>query len=571
MVAKKGDSPKQPGSLVEPPSADQENLHSSDPPDRFGGSEWLRHLGIFVAIFAVAVGISLINEQDVYWTGLIAMVIFYALMYVVGLMAANLKGTQLEDMIVAGRSMPLWIGAFSMAATWVDGGYINGTAEYTYSTGLVWAQAPWCYALSLIMGGIFFARKMRRHAFMTMLDPLEQRYGKRLTACFYLTSLTGDIFWSGAILTALGTTFGTILGMDVTTAILFSAAISIAYTMAGGMWSVAFTNVLQVAIIIIGLVVVVIVAAPQTGGLSSAVEAYQQGMGGNALLFPPLDGWRDPEWGNLYWNWWDMVLLLILGGIPWQGYFQRVLSARDERSASWLSILSGAVCLIVAVPAALIGVIAYSVDWSAQGAPDPQSAAMILPWVLRYLTPPLIAALGLGAVAAAVMSSVASSVLASSSMAAWNIYRPLLRPDAKQAELQRVIRIMILFIGIAASAIALNVQSVYALWYLCADFVYCILFPQLTTALFFKRANRIGSAAGLVVSFVLRFGGGEPLLGIPTVIPYPMIENGVVLFPFRTLAMLCGLLTIILVSVLTQKLSPPIPLIPPPQEGKSAS
>ena len=130
---------------------------------------------------------------------------------------------------------------------------------------------------------------------------------------------------------------------------------------------------------------------------------------------------------------------------------------------------------------------------------------------------------------------------------------------------------MILFIGIAASAIALNVQSVYALWYLCADFVYCILFPQLTTALFFKRANRIGSAAGLVVSFVLRFGGGEPLLGIPTVIPYPMIENGVVLFPFRTLAMLCGLLTIILVSVLTQKLSPPIPLIPPPQEGKSAS
>ena len=91
---------------------------------------------------------------------------------------------------------------------------------------------------------------------------------------------------------------------------------------------------------------------------------------------------------------------------------------------SWLSILSGAVCLIVAVPAALIGVIAYSVDWSAQGAPDPQSAAMILPWVLRYLTPPLIAALGLGAVAAAVMSSVASSVLASSSMAAWNIYPP---------------------------------------------------------------------------------------------------------------------------------------------------
>ncbi|MDA2925624.1 sodium:solute symporter family protein [Acidobacteria bacterium AH-259-G07] len=521
---------------------------------------WIQPVATFVLIFAVAIAISVIREQDIHWAGLLAMVFFYALMYGVGLMAASLKGSHLEDMIVAGRSMPLWIGAFSMAATWVDGGYINGTAEYTYSTGLVWAQAPWCYALSLMLGGIFFARKMRRQQFMTMLDPLERRYGQKLTACLYLTSLFGDIFWSAAILTALGTTFGTILGMDFITSILLSAAISIAYTRAGGMWAVAFTNVLQVVIIVIGLAVVVFFVTPEVGGLSRAIETYQQGMGDKAAIFPPFAGWKDPAWGNAYWNWWDMALLLILGGIPWQGYFQRVLSAKNENTAAGLSLLAGAVCLSVAIPAALIGVVGYNVRWTDFGTTAPENPAMILPYVLRYMTPPVIAALGLGAVAAAVMSSVASSVLASSSMAAWNIYRPLVKPTASREELEKVVRVAILFIGIAATIVGLKVQSVYALWYLCSDFVYCILFPQLTTALFFKRANRYGAAAGLVTSFILRMGGGESMLGIPAIIPYPMIENGVVLFPFRTLAMTSGLLMIIVVSLLTQRSCPPQPL-----------
>lgn len=532
---------------------------------------WLLPTIIFILLFAAAIATSVISRRQIHWPGLFAMLFFYALTYYIGFAAAGVKGSTIEDMIVAGRALPLWIGAFSMAATWIDGGYINGTAEYTYSTGLVWAQAPWCYALSLMLGGIFFARKMRRHEFMTMLDPLEQRYGEKLTACCYVACVLGDIFWSAAILTALGTTFGTILGMDVTSSILFSAAISIVYTMAGGMWSVAFTNVLQVVVIIIGLAVVVYFAAPHVGGLPSAIATYQQGMGDKAALFPPLAGWKDPAWGNQYWHWWDMALLLILGGIPWQGYFQRVLSARNENTAVWLSILAAGVCMLVAVPAVLIGILGYKVQWSTVGSAAPENPAMVLPYVLRYMTPPLVAALGLGAVAAAVMSSVASSVLASSSMAAWNIYRPLVSPKASREQLEKVIRLAILLIGAAATVIALNVRSVYALWYLCADLVYCILFPQLTTALFFRRANRYGAAAGLATSFALRIGGGESMLGVPPLLPYPMIENGAVLFPFRTLAMLSGLLMIIGVSLLTQASCPSQPLRSNPSQGSAIS
>ncbi|MGH8246017.1 MAG: sodium:solute symporter family protein, partial [Gammaproteobacteria bacterium] len=452
-------------------------------------ASWALPTAVFVLMFAVAIAISLARGQQILWGGLILMMFFYALTFYVGFRAAGITGDSLEQMIVADRSLPLWIGAFTMAATWIDGGYLNGTTEYTYSQGLVWVQAPWCYALSLIIGGIVFAPVMRRHEFMTMLDPLERRYGKRVTACLYLTSLTGDVFWSAAILTALGTTFGTILGMDFTTSIVLSAAISIAYTMAGGMWSVAFTNVLQLAIIFVGLFAVLFFVFPDFRALTDALHAYRAALADKASLFPALTAWKDPSWGNHYWAWWERTFVLTLGGIPWQGYFQRVLSARNERTASWLSIIAGCLCLLVAVPPILLGIAAYSANWKAFGAAPPEHPSMVLPYVLRYMTPPLVAAVGLGAVSAAVMSSVASSILSSASMAAWNVYRPLVRPAAEKGELLKVVKRSVLVIGVAATLIALNVRSVYALWYLCADLVYCILFPQLTTALFFKRAN----------------------------------------------------------------------------------
>ena len=150
--------------------------------------------------------------RGVHWGGLLSLIFFYGLMYGVGRIAAQRRseGTA-EDLMLARRSMPLWLGVFTMSATWVGGGYINGTAEPVYSSGLVWAQAPWGYALSLVIGGLFFARIMRRHRFTTMLDPLEMRYGKRVAAVLYIPALTGEIFWTGAVLTALGTTFGAVL------------------------------------------------------------------------------------------------------------------------------------------------------------------------------------------------------------------------------------------------------------------------------------------------------------------------------------------------------------------------
>jgi high affinity choline transporter 7 len=252
-----------------------------------------------------------------------------------------------------------------------------------------------------------------------------------------------------------------------------------------------------------------------------------------------------------------MALLLVLGGIPWQVYFQRVLSSRDEKTAVLLSMAAGVGCLLMAVPAVIIGTIGAVTDWP-HGPPD--QAALVLPWVLQQLTPPAVAAIGLGAVAAAVMSSVDSSILSGSSMFVWNVYRPLVRPSASDREMRYVLRGAVVVIGALATCLALSIQSVYALWYLCADLVYVILFPQLAMVLFYPRANRTGAIAGAVVGLVLRLGGGEPMFNLPAFIPYGLQTASGSDFPFRTSAMLANLLTIWFVSRATRLRDPPRPL-----------
>lgn len=514
----------------------------------------------FIVFTSFTIFYSLIVKKSIYWPGLLIMLGLYCIFYYIGATAVEKRRGKTDDMLVAGRSMPLWLSMFTMTATWVGGGYIAGTAETIHSSGIVWTQGPWAYGLSLIIGGIFFARKMRRMEFMTMLDPLESRFGYKMTGLLYFPSLLGELFWSAAMLTALGTTFSVILGLSFTVSIIISAIVAIAYTVVGGLWAIAHTDVLQLSIMFFGLIIVLPFAFSNVGGFQVAFDNYAENMQGMMSLFPPLTGWNDPNWGNSFWYWWDYTLLLVFGGIPWQIYFQRVLSAKSESVAMWLSIWAGILCFFCAIPPALIGIAGFNADWASLGTAAPENSSMILTYVFKYMTPSLVGAIALGGLAAAVLSAVAASLLSASGMAAWNVYRPLVKPKASPRQLQQIIKRSIILIGIGATLIALNAKSVYALWYLSSDLVYCILFPQLTCALYYKWANWYGALSGFIVALLLRVGGGEPLLGLPPIIPYPLIEDGTVYFPFRTASMLAGLITILVVSYLTRHKCPPLPL-----------
>ena len=477
------------------------------------------------------------------------------------------------DLIVAGRRMPMLLAALTMTATWVDGGYLLGTAEGTYKSSIqLGIQGGVCFGISLIVGGLFFAGIMRRHGFTTLIDPFEARFGKTWAAVLFLPALAGELFWSAELLVAIGSTFGVLLGMSLVTAILLSAVVTIGYTMAGGMWSVAYTDAVQLGLVALGLLVALPFVLEGVGGLGSAWQHYAASRPDTSGLVPPLDtsgAWRTPS----IVSWWDVSLMLICGGIPWNCYFQRVLSCETPAKAKAHSLLAGALTIAFTAPPLIMGIAAFAYPWSADAASRlQQNPAETLPLLFAEAVPKAVGFLGLAAIVGAVTSSFSSSILSAGSMLSWNCVKRLMVPSLSVVQMKRTIRGSILVFGAVATVLALKVQSVQALWFFTSDLVFVLLFPQLIYALFDTKVNRTGSIVAFVVSFVLRLGGGEPLLGLRSFIPYPELfapllpgapsdwydaASGGILFPFKTLAAATGLVLLPAVSRATGRWDPP--------------
>uniref|UniRef100_UPI00358E79B4 high affinity choline transporter 1 n=1 Tax=Myxine glutinosa TaxID=7769 RepID=UPI00358E79B4 len=439
-------------------------------------------------------------------------------------------------------------------ATWVGGGYINGTAEAVYLTGsgLAWAQAPFGYACSLIIGGMFFAKPMRSRGYVTMLDPFQQQYGRRMGGLLFLPAVFGEMFWSGAILSALGTTLSVVVDIGIDAAVIISACIAVFYTLIGGLYSVAYTDVVQLICIFLGLWLTIPFAMTNVAVVDITKTARER------VFQPP---WLGSIAEKDITMWLDNYLLLMLGGIPWQVYFQRVLSASSATYARLLSYLAAIGCIIMAIPCVLIGAVGASTDWNltSYGYPGPEArnkSEMILPIVMQNLCPDFVSYFGLGAVSAAVMSSADSSILSASSMFARNIYQVTFRQQASDNEIVWVMRITIFLFGSAATALALFTHSVYGLWFLSSDLVYVLIFPQLICALFIKSTNTYGSAAGYLVGLLFRISGGEPYLHLEPFICYPGCYYGWLgnrevtfqRFPFKTFSMIISFVCNICVS-----------------------
>ncbi|MGH9202080.1 MAG: sodium:solute symporter family transporter, partial [Vicinamibacterales bacterium] len=276
------------------------------------------------------------------------------------------RGSSIVDFMVAGRAMPVWLATLTMTATWVDGGYLLGTAEGTYRSSLASGlQGGVCFGLSLILGGLLFAPRMRAAAYNTLIDPFEARFGPRWAAVLSLPAMLAEMFWSAELLVALGSTFGVVLGLDLTSAILISAAVVTVYTMAGGMWAVAYTDAFQLALVALGLAVAVPIALDAVGGLNHVWSVYSTARPEAATFVPGIAGVGDFWTRPRIVSWWDVSFMLMLGGIPWNCYFQRVLSCRSPRAAQAHSILSGLLTISLTVPPLLLGLVAYAYPWPA--------------------------------------------------------------------------------------------------------------------------------------------------------------------------------------------------------------
>uniref|UniRef100_A0A4W3JQ40 High-affinity choline transporter 1-like n=1 Tax=Callorhinchus milii TaxID=7868 RepID=A0A4W3JQ40_CALMI len=544
--------------------------------------------------------------------GVVSVAIFYLLILAVGIFAAKkaskiegaCEGNRTEMAMIAGRKMGIVLGILTTTATWVGGAYINGTAEMVYrpDAGLVWTVAPWTTLLCMLISALFFAKKMRSQEYVTMLDPFQQRYGTRIASLLFVPAVISEIFWTAAILAALGTTSSVILGLDKNLSVVISSSVAMIYTLLGGLYSVAYTDVVQLGCIFIGLWLCVpftlLNDAVTSIRVTAVKEVYQKPWIGKIdekfigqwidHLLLMVRGRAFSHFIPKLWNTLSQSLHLVhslpsfksrlktvlfdsvLGGIPWQVYFQRVLASSSAKDAQILSIVGAFGSCIMGIPSVLIGSIAASTDWNQTsfGLPSPferNEAAMILPIVLQYLCPPYISVFGIGAIAASVMSSTDSSLLSSSSMFTHNIYRKIFRAKASEKEILYVMRAAVVVVATLSTILSLCTSTIYGLYALSSDIVYVVLFPQLVCVLYVPCVTRFGFVTGILTGALLRLAGGEPLFHFPAVILYPggyFHDNDYVqIFPFKTFAMLCSLIVTVTLSYVSKLKYPRTPVI----------
>merc|ERR1712055_994337 len=158
---------------------------------------------------------------------------------------------------------------------------------------------------------------------------------------------------------------------------------------------------------------------------------------------------------------------------------QRVLSSKTAGRAQMLSYGGGLIALIMTGPSVLFGAVARATDWTKTDYPCPKPTGtpskVVLPLCLQYLTPPVVAFFGLGAVSAAVVSSTDSSMLSASTMIARNFYQKVIRPNCSEKEVIWALWVCIIINCVIATLLAITYRSIYDLFVLCGDFMFVIV------------------------------------------------------------------------------------------------
>ncbi|XP_041636364.1 high affinity choline transporter 1-like isoform X2 [Cheilinus undulatus] len=402
----------------------------------------------------------------------------------------------------------------------------------------------------MVVGALFFVTPIRSKNYVTLMDPFQEKYGNTVAAFLFIPALIGDILWIACILGALGGTVSVVMDISSPLAVSISAAVAIIYTLMGGLYSVAYTDVIQLLLMLLGLWLCVpfILTSPSSANFTVAAvtKVYQE----------PWLGTLELEQSG---RWIDDVLLIAFGGICYQAFYQRVLSTATDSQAKLTCYAGAVLCPILGIPSIIIGAAAASTNWNQTtfGTPSPYEqgkSGMILPIALQHLCPFFVSLIGMGALAASVMSSVDSALLSAASQLGRNIFKNIVYKQATEKMIIVVVKVSVFLCGLMGAGLAMTTRSIHLFWIVSADVLYSMMTPQVACIFYLKKwVNGYGACSGLVLAILLRVLVGEPVIGLPDILPLPwdkIQEDGhrYRLFPFRTAIMLITTGTILLVS-----------------------
>ena len=453
----------------------------------------------------------------------------------IGLYAARRVKTT-ADYAVAGRSLPLAVVIATTFATWFGSETVLGVSAKFVQGGLgSVVEDPVGASMCLILVGLFFAYKLYQKNLITIGAYYRQRYGRGVEIFCSLVIIVSYLGWVAAQITALGLVFNLLTqgAMSTTTGMLLGTAIVLVYTLYGGMWSVAMTDFIQMIVIALGLIAIAWYAAALAGGANQVVDyAVKQGR----LQFFPTGGVK--EW--LFFA--AAAMTMMLGSIPQQDIFQRVMSSKDVKTAVRGPVIGGILYFLFAlIPMFVVMAAVLIMPETTQSLlkDDPQK---VLPTLVMERMPLFLQIAFFGALLSAIMSTASATLLGPSTTFVENILRNI-KPGMSDAAALKAMRVSVLvFTGLVLSyAITMQGMPIYELVSSAYQITLVGAFVPLAFGLYWKRASTQGAMLSI-------------FLGVATWLLFIWATSWSELFPAQLAGLLAALFGMVVGSLLPQTL-----------------
>ena len=466
---------------------------------------------------------------------LLFIVIYLLISIAIGLYAAR-RVHNTADYAVAGRNLPLAVVIATTFATWFGSETVLGVSAKFVQNGIgSVVEDPFGASMCLVFVGLFFAYKLYQRNLITIGDYYRQRFGRGVEVFCSLVIMVSYLGWVAAQITALGLVFNLITQGAVSTAqgMVIGTLIVLIYTLYGGMWSVAMTDFVQMIVIALGLIVIAWYAAGLAGGADKVLDyAVKNGK----LQFFPTGGAK--EW--LFFT--AAAMTMMLGSIPQQDVFARVMSSKDAKTAIRGPVIGGILYFLFALIPMFVVMAAVMIMPEATATllkDDPQK---VLPTLVMERMPLLLQIAFFGALLSAIMSTASATLLAPSTTFVENILRNI-RPGMSDAATLKAMRISVVVFTAAVLTYAITMQGkpIYDLVSGAYQITLVGAFVPLVFGLYWNRATTQGAVLSIV-------------LGIATWLVFTYASNLAESFPPQLAGLIAALLGMLVGSLLPQML-----------------
>jgi SSS family solute:Na+ symporter len=426
---------------------------------------------------------------------LIAFIVLYLLASIaIGLYAAT-RVHNTADYAIAGRSLPLAIVIATTFATWFGSETVLGVSARFVSGNLgAVVEDPFGASMCLILVGLFFAYKLYQRNLITLGDYYRQRFGRTIEVVCSIMIMLSYLGWVAAQITALGLVFHLLMPelISIPVGMFIGTAIVLVYTLFGGMWSVALTDFVQMIVIAVGLLAIAWFAADLAGGAGKVIE-YASANGKFQFFPESADG---KEWIFFF----AAAITMMLGSIPQQDVFQRVMSSKDAKTAVRGPVIGGSLYFLFALIPMFIVTAAIMVMGDAGTAllkDDPQK---VLPTLVMEKMPIALQVAFFGALLSAIMSTASATLLAPSTTFVENILRNII-PGMSDAATLKAMRITVLVFTalVLTYAIVMQGTSIYDLVSGAYQVPLVGAFVPLVFGLYWRRATTQGALLSVVL------------------------------------------------------------------------